>query len=281
MRSLFLLLLSLFYFNTVFCQTSKVIAEYTYTGNKKQSIEEVEEEAINHAKVNALSKAGIKEHVKTYSSLYRRTENNEYTSSLTSNFFSEKQGAVTAYKIIAKSNSISEEGLPICYVKIKASVIKYETDADYNYKYKIDGLSKVYSYNNEKVTNVKDPKDGCVVTFSVQTTQDTYLTIFLLWDNQKQVYKIFPDSLHAKRADIDMNTIFKKHILYQFGDDPELWLDAEGESTDYSLLIVMHKEERIFQGTLNKEKMWEWIFEIPRNLRYCEFEDFTVYKSNE
>ena len=277
MRKLFLLLLfSLFYASNVSSQSSvKVIAEYTYTGNKKQSIKEVEGEAINHAKIKSLSKAGISEHVKTYSSLYRRTENNEYESSLTSNFFSEKQGAVTSYSVIDKSHTYTDEGLPVYYVKISASVIKYETDADYNFKALIDGLSPVYSYDNEKVQNVKDPKDGCAVKFNFTPTKDTYLTIFTLWNDE--VYMLFPNKDENIRAKRDGKTIFKKSKVYEYGDDPEIWFDAEGKSTGYRLLIVMHKEERIFHKTLNSENMWEWIFEIPRELRHVAIEDFTVY----
>jgi len=277
MRNLFLLsLFSIFYVSNVSSQSSvKVISEYTYTGNKKQSIKEVEGEAINHAKIKALSKAGIKEHVKTYSSLYRRTENNEYESSLTSNFFSEKQGAVTNYSIIDKSHSYTDEGLPVCYVKISASVIKYETDADYNFKALIDGLSPVYSYDNEKVQNVKDPKDGCAVKFNFTPTKDTYFTIFALWNDE--VYLLFPNNDEKKRANRDDKTIFKKSKVYEFGDDPGIWFDSEDESTSYRLVFVMHKEERMFHKTLNGENMWEWIFEIPRELRYVTIEDFTVY----
>ena len=277
MRNLFLLLLfSLFYVSNVYSQSFvRVIAEDTYIGNKKQSIKEVEGEAINLAKIKALSKAGIKEHVKTYSSLYRRTENNEYESSLTSNFFSEKQGAVTSYSVIDKSHTYTDEGLPVYYVKISASVIKYETDADYNYKAIIDGLSPVYSYDNEKVQNVKDPKDGCAVKFNFTPTKDTYLTIFTLWDDE--VYMLFPNKDEKERLHRDDKTIFKKSKVYEFGDDPEIWFDAEDKSTGYRLLIVMHKEERIFHKTLNGENMWEWIFEIPRELRFVAIEDFTVY----
>ena len=146
MRNYLIIILLLFYSTIAFTQTlTQVSVDYTYIGNKKQSIKEVEEDAINYAKIEALSRAGIKEHVKTYSSLYKRTEKNNYEKSLTSTFFSEKQGAVTSYSIIDKSHSYTDEGLPEYYVKINANVIKYETDADYNYKAIVDGLESVYS----------------------------------------------------------------------------------------------------------------------------------------
>jgi hypothetical protein len=277
MRSFFLVLLfSLFYISNVSSQSSvKVIAEDTYTGNKMQSIKEVEDEAINHAKIKALSRAGIKEHVKTYSSLYKRTENNDYEKSLTSTFFSEKQGAVTSYSIIDKSHSYTDEGLPVCYVKINANVIKYETDADYNYKAIIDGLEPVYSYDNEHVQNEKNPEDGCAVRFNFKPTKDTYLTIFALWDDE--VYMLLPHEEEKKKANRDRNTIFKKDKEYKFGNQPEIWFDSEKKSTGYRLVIVMHKEERTFFETLNIDNMWKWIFEIPRELRYVTIKDFTVY----
>jgi hypothetical protein len=277
MRNYLIIIFLLLYSSTAFTQTStQVNVDYTYTGNKKQSIKEVEDEAINHAKIKALSRAGISEHVKTYSSLYRKTDNNEYESSLTSSFFSEKQGAVTSYNIIDKSHSYTDEGLPVCYIKINANVIKYETDADYNYKAIIDGLEPVYTYDNEHVRNERNPEDGCAVRFNFSPTKDTYLTIFALWDNE--VYMVFPNEDEKKQAYRDGKTIFKKNQVYRYGDNPEIWFNAEDKSTSYRLLFVMHKEERLFYKTLNSENMWEWIFEIPRELRYVAIEDFTVYK---
>jgi len=276
MRNYLIIIFLLFYSSIAFTQTStQVIVDYTYTGNKKQSTKEVEEETINHAKIKALSRAGIKEHVKTYSSLYKRTENNDYEKSLTSTFFSEKQGAVTSYSIIDRSHSYTDEGLPVCYIKINANVIKYETDADYNYKAIIDGLEPSYTYDDKPITNIKHPEDGCTVRFNFTPTKDTYLTIFLLMDNE--VYKIFPDSLQKELKDRDRNTVFKEHERYEFGDHPRIWLNAEGRSTGYRKVIVMHKEKRTFFETLNIDNMWKWIFEIPRELRYVTIKDFTVY----
>ena len=273
----YLIIIFLLFFSSIaFTQTSiQVNVDYTYTGNKKQSIKEVEDEAINHAKIKALSRAGIKEHVKTYSSLYKRTENNDYEKSLTSTFFSEKQGAVTSYSIIDKSHSYTDEGLPVCYIKINANVIKYETDADYNYKARIKGLEPSYTYDNEHVKNVKNSKDGCAVRFNFKPTKDTYLTIFALWDDE--VYMLFPNVEEKKTAKRDRNTVFIKDTVYKFGNHPEIWFDSEKKSTGYRLVIVMHKEERTFFETLNIDNMWKWIFEIPRELRYVVIEDFTVY----
>lgn len=276
MRNYLIIIFLLFYSSIAFTQTStQVIVDYTYTGNKKQSTKEVEDEAINHAKIKALSRAGIKEHVKTYSSLYKRTENNDYEKSLTSTFFSEKQGAVTSYSIIDRSHSYTDEGLPVCYIKINANVIKYETDADYNYKAIIDGLEPSYTYDDKPITHIKHPEDGCAVRFNFTPTKDTYLTIFLLWDNE--VYKLFPDSLQKELKYRERNTVFKEHERHEFGDHPRIWLDAEGKSTGYRLVIVMHKEERTFFETLNIDNMWKWFFEIPRELRYITIKDFIVY----
>jgi hypothetical protein len=295
MRNYLIIIFLLFYSSIAFTQTSIQVnnVDYTYTGNKKQSIKEVEDEAINHAKIKALSRAGIKEHVKTYSSLYRRTENNDYEKSLTSTFFSEKQGAVTSYSIIEQSHSYTDEGLPVYYIKINANVIKYETDADYNFKAKINSVvwdsdigysgdwktmedfSPVYSYDNDNFQNVKNKKYGCAIRFNVTPTKDTYLTIFTLWDDSVSI--LFPHEEEKINADRDRTTIFKKNKEYKFGNQPEIWFDSEKKSTGYRLVIVMHKEERTFFETLNIDNMWKWFFEIPRELRYITIKDFTVY----
>jgi len=276
MRKIFTTFFLLFSCSIVSSQTIiPVIADYIYTGNKKQSTQEVEEEAINHAKIEALSKAGIKEHVKTYSSLYRRTENNEYDKILTSDFFSEKQGAITTYEIMDKSHSYTSEGLPVCYIKINANVIKYKTEADYNYKAFISGLSPVYSYDNKYVKNEKNPELGHAVRFNFTPTKDTYLTIFALWDDE--IYLLFPNEKEKKYARRDGSTIFKKNKKYEFGNHPEIWFNAEEKNTGYRLIFVIHKQEIMFHETLNIENMWKWIFEIPRKLRYVTIENFTVY----
>ena len=184
-------------------------------------------------------------------------------------------GAVTSYSIIDKSHSYTVEGLPVCYVKINANVIKYESDADYNYKAIIEGLEAVYSYNDEYVLNEKNPEDGCAVRFNFTPTKDTYLTIFALWD--EEVYMLFPNEEEEINANRASNTIFMKDSIITFGDHPEIWVDSEDKSTGYRLVFVMHKEERTFFATLNIDNMWKWIFEIPRESRYVTIEDFTVH----
>ena len=88
---------------------------------------------------------------------------------------------------------------------------------------------------------------------------------------------LFPDEGHKEYANRDRNTIFNRDKEYKFGDDAGIWFNSEEKSTEYRLVIVMHKEERIFFETLNIDNMWKWIFEIPRELRYITIENFTVY----
>ena len=277
MRNYFIIIF-LFFSSFTFAQSSiQVSADARYVGNKNQSIKEVETEALYEAKTKALSNAGIKEHVKVYNSLYRRTENNDYDKVVTSNFFSEIGGAVTSYTLSYHNAYISPEGLPVCSVGINANVIKYETDADYNYKAIIDGLEPAYYYDNERVLNVKNPWAGCAVKFNFTPTKDTYLTIFTLWDDE--VYMNFPHEEEKKIANRDKNTIFKKDKEYEFGNQPEIWFDSVNKSTGYRLVIVIHKEERRFFETLNVDNMWKWIWEIPRELRAVTIKDFTVYNN--
>ena len=271
-----LLLLILFLISSfIHSQTIQVFSEYSYVGNKKQSIKEVESEALNHAKDKALSKAGINEVVKTYVSLYKRTENLDFNKSLTSNFLSEKQGAVTSYEIIEKNNTYTN-GLPTCYIKINANVIKYETEIDYNYKAIISGLSQSYTYDNESVKNKKNPIYGNSVKFTFSPTKDTYLTIFTLWDDE--IYMLFPNEQEKIRANRDRNTVFKRDNIYDFGNDPEIWFDSpDKKSTGFRLIFVMHKESNKFYEKLNIDNMWKWFHEMPRDIRNVTIKDFTVY----
>ena len=271
-----LLLLILFLISSfIHSQTIQVFAEYSYIGNEKQSTKEVESEALNHAKDKALSKAGINEVVKTYVSLYKRTENLDFNKSLTSNFLSEKQGAVTSYEIIEKNNTYTNE-LPTCYIKIKANVIKYATEIDYNYKAIISGLSQSYTYDNESVKNKKNPDDGSAVKFSFSPTKDTYLTIFTLWDDE--IYMLFPNEQEGIRANRDRNTIFKRDNIYDFGNDPEIWFDSpDKKNTGFRLIFVIHKESNKFYEKLNIDNMWKWFHEMPRDIRNVIIKDFTVY----
>ena len=88
---------------------------------------------------------------------------------------------------------------------------------------------------------------------------------------------LFPFKKEKELANRDRNTVFKEGEPYKFGNQPEIWFDSEKKSTGYRLVIVMHKEERMFFETLNIDNMWKWIFEIPRELRYVTIKDFTVY----
>ena len=139
----------------------------------------------------------------TYSSLYRRTENNDYEKSLTSTFFSEKQGAVTSYSIIDKSHSYTDEGLPVCYIKINANVIKYETDADYNYKAIIDG--KEFKGNEGKNTQLTLGKDLFLKGFDKQLNG-------VKKNDEKVVEAILPENFPEKEL-VNKKAIFNCKIL--------------------------------------------------------------------
>ena len=288
-RSLIFVFFQIFIFqlNFAFAQSkTEVIGEGTCTGNKSQTIESVEKKALEKAKLDALSKAGIKEHVKSTSSIYSKTETNSTADSenisfnkrFTSSFFSEKQGAVTEHEIIDDKYSYNEDGLPIYYVKIRATVIKYEKDPDYNFKAIVEGLDPVYTYDEDHTRDVKDPKDGCAVRFNFINTKDSYLTIFVTWDDSVDL--VFPDNTNYEYQYNGRNSSFKfnKKEKHFFGEQPDYWFtSADKKSTDYRLIFVFHKEERSFIEDPNTDNMWKWIFEIPRDLRYIDIEYFTVH----
>jgi len=262
-----------------------VTGEGECIGNKSQTIERIEKIALERAKRNALANAGIKEHVKSTSS--RRTEtintsNSEkisFNKSFTSSFFSEMQGNVTEYEIIDYKSSHHEiNDLPIYYVKIRATVIEYENDPDYNFKAIVEGLEPSYSYDEEHTRDVKDPKDGCAVRFNFTNTKDSYLTVFVTWDDS--VGLVFPDNTNYEFKYTERNSAFKfnKKEKHFFGEHPDYWFNsADKKSTIYRLLFVFHKEERLFIEDPNMDNMLEWIFEIPRDLRYIDIQGFTVH----
>ena len=216
-RSLIFVFFQIFIFqlNFAFAQSkTEVIAEGDYIGNKSQTTERIEKEAIEKAKRNALANAGIKEHIKSTST--RRTETNSssdsenisFNKSFTSSFSSEMQGAVTEYEIIDNKHSYNENGLPICYVKIKATVIEYENDADYNFKAIVDGFEPSYSYDEDYTKDLKHPKHGHSVSFNCVITKDSYLTIFATWADS--VALLYPNDNEDKFNSRNEGYKFKK-----------------------------------------------------------------------
>ena len=246
----------------------------SYTGTINESIQEVKSRAIQDAKLDALIKAGISENMKIYSTLYRRTKNNQYDRSFTSESISELQGGVLEYTIINAPITVNENSFT-CKVELNATVVKYETKSDYNYKAIVDGIKPSYTYDDQTVENKKNPKDGVAVTFSIKPTKDTYITIFAVGGDGKTA-KLFPNEYNERAQ----SKIFDKEKTHDFGDDPKYFFNSKEKSLDYRLVIVMHKEERkFFNNDFNAEDMWNWILQIPRELRYVDVKHFTVYNN--
>src|ERR1035438_6449104 len=87
-------------------------------------------DALNDAKINALKKAGIEEHINSYQMLFTSQAKNDYTQFFNSDIQSEIQGAVKTYKIKSERVYINSNNVIVSEVIIDAWVIKYDSKPD-------------------------------------------------------------------------------------------------------------------------------------------------------
>ena len=278
----------LLYIFLIFLSLSINAQKYSYEtvsvdhiGNENTTPAIVLQEAITKAKLKALNQAGIQEHIKTSTSSYDRSEDLDYKSVFTSSFFTEMAGAVAGYEIIEKKLRFTENGLPACFLTIKAKIIKYKEKKDLGYKAKIEGIEMAYFISPSKKEHNLE--------FSFVPQKNTFLSVFVVWDSLGfvKVAPLYPfNDYDLTQASNEL----KKGNNYVFGRsaiseseisllDMKLSFDTDNlPSKGYQIIFVMHKDYNPYSLELEYESLQDWIAEIPRHKKWVEVKDLTIYK---
>ncbi len=218
--------------------------------------------ALNDAKINALRSAGIGENIKSYRLLFSSQEKNEYSQFFSSDIQSEIQGAVTSYDIINQATIKKNEIELYIEITIDASVIKYETKPDNTFDANIEGIKGVYN-NLDKLT------------FSVKTTQNCYLTIFNINDNEATL--MFPNSLEKQK-------LLNSNEINKFPPQADYELETNLKDKEFNRLIFVFTKTAVPYIKMNKEQVttneaiFNWIYSIMPDQRKVEYRSLIIQK---
>ena len=219
-------------------------------------------EALNNAKINALRSAGIGENIKSYRLLFSSQEKNEYSQFFSSDIQSEIQGAVASYEITNQATIKKSEIELYIEITIDASVIKYETKPDNTFDAYIEGIKGVYNNHDELIFNIK-------------TTQNCYLTIFNINDNEATL--MYPNTIEKQKL-INLNDINK------FPPQAKYELETNLKDKEFNRLIFVFTKTAVpfikmdkDQVTTN-EAIFNWIYSIMPDQRKVEYRSLIIQK---
>ena len=219
--------------------------------------------ALNDAKINALKKAGIGEHINSYQLLFTSQQKNDYSQFFSSDIQSEIQGAVQSYEIKSEKTYCKNEIEIICEVTIDASVIKYETKPDETFDANIENVKGAYN-NDDKLT------------FTVKATQPCYLTIFNITD--KEAFMLYPNAYEKQTLckPMELCTYPIAKINYT------LHTDLKQQETN-RLIFVFTKTPIPFikmdkAQVTTHENIFSWIYSIMPDQRKVEYLTFSISK---
>jgi hypothetical protein len=234
------------------------------------SYEEASRDALNQAKIEALKKAGVSEHLQSYENLYRSEVNNDYSEFFSSDIQSELQGAVQSYQIVKKERKIDPlTQLFNVEITIDASVILYDTKPDPTFNIRVDGIKGIY-------------EEGEELKFSVYSTQNCYLHIFAITDNVTSLmypntYEPFKEIQANKTISFPFSRILD-YALYKTTKGPEM----------NRILFVFTKEpirflayqsittEGFEEWIATPEDIFSWVYGLKPDIRKVDYHIFTV-----
>lgn len=256
--------------NICFCSAQEIIQVKAAFGmayiSGDVSENQAKERALNEAKIDALKKAHIAEHINASELLLSSQANNDFAQFFNSDIQSEIQGAVTTYSIVSEDKKVNSNINQIEYsVTIDAEVVKYKTKSDFTFKAEVDSVLPVY-------------KNGDKLIFSMKTTEDCFLTIFNITDHDASV--MFPNIIEKEQQ-------IRKELRYGFPLKSVLLdyaLETDKKDEMNRLIFVFTKTRISFlaakgnEQLTDSEKIMTWIYSIPPDQRCVVYKQFHILK---
>ena len=228
------------------------------------SYEEAKRDALNQAKVEALKRAGVNEHLQSYENLFRSEVNNDYSEFFSSDIQSELQGAVQSYEIVKHERKIDPlTNLFNVEVTINATVVLYDTKPDPSFNIRVEGVKGIYEQGEE-------------LKFSVYSTQNCYLHIFAITDTYTSL--MYPNTWEPFK-EIEAG----KKITFPFSQiiDYSLYKNSKGPEMNRILLVFTKKPIRYLNITgedqvTNTESIFSWVYGLTPDERRIDYQVFTI-----
>lgn len=246
-----------------FIEVKGIVGEAEIVGRITE--DEAQKRALNNAKVEALRKAGVGENIQSYENLFRSEMNMDYSEFFSSDVHSEVRGAVQEYQIVKQRRKLDDvTNLFMVEVTIDAKVIFYKSSPDPEFIIKVDGIKGIY-------------EEGELLTFSVQSSQECYLHVFSITDNNTSL--MYPnkwEKLQVVNANKQVEFPFKQYIDY------ELFKSGKEIDTHRLVFVFTKKPIRFTQYTsegdqlTSAEAIFSWIYSIMPEERMVDYHAFTV-----
>jgi len=209
------------------------------------SPEEARQRAIEEAKKEALRRAGIEERIRATEAL-STIDSKEQFQQMYSSFSSvELNGAITRFDVV-KDEIIKEniDGQLYATITINATVKKYTTKPDPEFKFEVRGLRNGY-------------RNGELITFSVNPNKEGYLKIFVV-DNNVDAAQLFPNYLEPNRK---MNT--KENVSFPTSNIQYTAKKTTKERHEHNLWVFVYTKSDIpFYSEVTYQSVLDWINKI-------------------
>lgn len=224
-------------------------------GSVNESLQQVEQRAINEAKIAALKQAGIEENIASFTDYFQMEEKGKYEDLFTTDFLSDIRGAVKDVDVVDTKKSFDEFGQLKIEVVINCTVVKYLTEKDLTFDAWIEGIGMFYQ--NET---------GLV--FKIKPSKDTYVKIFLL--SETEAFQLFPNNY-------ENSYLLKANTEYKFPSETmDYTLETNKKSEMHRMIMVFMKEDIPYTNDVEYKKIIDWIFSIPPNARVIKSFGFSV-----
>lgn len=224
--------------------------------------------AIANAKVDALRRAGVTEHIQSYEMLYKSEVGNRFDEVFMSDMFSEIRGAVRKYDIVKIDKGLDEYKNFYLEATINAEVVLYSTGKDPAFQVNIDGIKQGY-------------QSGERMRYSVTPTQDCYLNIFNLYENNASL--IYPNQYEKSRlfkagekVTFPLSQLMDGYTVEKSTREPEknkLVFVFTKDNIPYIKFKLNQEGDQV----TSFEDISSWLFSISPDRRVNYFIQFVIY----
>lgn len=227
-------------------------------GGATSSLAEVKQMAIDKAKVDALQKAGIEEHINSYSDYFRSESNDKMEELFTSDVLSNIRGSVKDIEVLDFKNEFTPENQIKGTATISCTVIEYISKKDLEFDVWIEGFKPIY-------------KVGDGLTYEIKPTKDCYMKAFMFTPDEAFIF--FPNAVEASK-------LFSAMQVQKFPYNAKSYeLDAGGKNKELNRVVLVFTKKNIpYLGKIAYKDITEWIMNIPPDERAIKSFSFDVYK---
>lgn len=222
--------------------------------------------ALAQAKIEALRRAGVKEHITAYEAMYKGEQGDDYAEFFASDVQQEIRGAVQSYSNLRVKKGLDPQtSLLFVEVTIDAEVVTYQVGADPTFQVEVQGILPIY-------------KNGESMQYQVMATQTCYITVFNLYNDHATL--IYPNPWETHQLIPAGKSVFfpsetTSYEMVKTTKEPEL----------NKFVFVFTKEPipyRNFKLTVEQDQvtsfddLMAWVYRISPDKRVVEYVAFSI-----